>query len=206
MQVPAAVRVVLIRCTWDCPAPQNEVCVVLFTTPEKRALLAVTGPQGLGVGGAALPQAPQHSSHLPEQHVHRGPETPAAGLSCDTCTMKDPERGVPAQDGLLWWPGQEVELSTSVAEGGGARRGGSTEEDQAMASRGGDKGTVHHHKGCREILQRGPRCRQGCCPGSTTEKQVKEVPVACDLRQKGTTDENKPWENEPWSCLVAQMP
>lgn len=52
-----------------------------------------------------------------------------------------------------------------------------------MASQGEDKGAVHWHKGCWEVLQRGPRCRQGYCPGSTT-KQVKEVPVACDLTGK----------------------
>lgn len=103
--------------------------------------------------------------------------------------------------------GQEVELSTSEAEGGGARQGGSTEKDQAMASWGEDKDTVHRHKGCWEVLQRGPRCRQGCCPGSTTKKQVKEVPVACDLTGKRAPQmKTSCWENKSWQCLEVQMP
>lgn len=95
-------------------------------------------------------------------------------------------------------------MSTSVAEGRGARQGGITEEDQAIASRGEDKGTVHRHKGCWEVL---PRCRQGCCLGGTTKKQVKEVPVACDLTGKRAPQmRTSCWENKAWQCLVVQMP
>lgn len=76
-----------------------------------------------------------------------------------------------------------------------------------MASPGEGKGTVHWHRGCWEVLQRGPRCRQGCCPGSTTNKQVREVPVACDLTGKRAPQlRTSCWENEAWQCLMVQMP